>query len=134
MAGISGVTREDSVPIQSIVSLYDAFTQALVETKTTDVNGVYDFLGLVLTTEYMIMRTQIVGAIWDSEIPVVVDDILRTPDFNGFLYVVTQNGTTGIEPPKWSLLIDEEFADGSAFMKAYAHTIRPSVLGPMFPI
>lgn len=133
MAAISGVTREDGVPVQSVVSLYDASTQALVETKTTDVNGAYDFIGLADTTEYMVMRTQIVGEIWDSEVAVVIDDILRTPDFNGFLYVVIQNGTTGVAPPKWSLIMDEEFADGTVLMKAYAHTLRPSVLGPIFP-
>ena len=134
MATISGVTKIGGVATQSTVCVYNALDKVLVETKDTDVGGLYDFIGLDLAKEYFVMFAQKTGTIWLANTSYISGNIVRSTVPNGFLYLVTQDGTSGAVEPTWPITINEFFPDGTCILKTSGFTVRPTAHGPLFPI
>lgn len=134
MASISGTTKIGGVATQTLVSIHTASDMALVELQETDLGGAYDFTGLDLATEYIVVYRQKVGSVWEPSTAYLAGDVVRSTDPNGFWYLVTQAGTSGASEPVWPLISNEIVADGTCFVKNAGFTVRPTCRGPLFPI
>ena len=133
MADIIGITKIGGVATAATVTCLNYVTKVLVETKQSAVDGTYNFTGLTLDIEYLIIFNHTVGDIWQASTAVTAGDLIRSTVANGFVYKYTQGGTTGAIEPVWPTIFNVTIADNDAFLKSTEFVIRPTAHGPLLP-
>ncbi|GEM_PF-3346248 len=114
---LSGSTTEEDNPIANRTIIANQITNGLarvVGQTISDESGNF-YMGLDTTNNSPVLATayQEFGAVWQAEVNLNINDVIRPTVANGFVYRVKIAGITGAVEPNWPTINATEFTDGT---------------------